>query len=63
MVEPQGYATKFYVGAQGDLFLVQFMAPPKLTKAEALTLAAWLVAIADPLAQDFPAILDAVMGT
>ena len=58
-----GYGTKFFVGAQGGEFVIQFMATPRLTRDEALTLAAWLVAMADPVGEDFSTILDAVKGS
>ena len=49
------------VGGQG----ISVMNAPRLpmSKDEALNLAAWLVAVADPLGDDFQAVLDAVKST
>ena len=38
---------KFFVGIQGDTIVLLKPVPQKLTKEEALNLAAWLVALAD----------------
>ena len=49
-------------GILGDGISVMF---PKteMTKSEALRHAAWLVALADPLDEEFPAVLEAVRAT
>ncbi|CAN1724402.1 conserved protein of unknown function [Hyphomicrobium sp. 1Nfss2.1] len=49
------------VGGGGIALLV----PPRtpMTKDEALVLAAWLVALADPLGERFEKVLDAVLST
>lgn len=53
-------ANRQLVGTNGDTISV--MAPrPTMTKEEALVHAAWLIALADPLYERFPAVLDAVL--
>jgi hypothetical protein len=44
---------------------IGILVPPRgmLTKQQALTLAAWLVALADPLGEEFQNILEAVQNT
>jgi hypothetical protein len=52
---------RFLVGVQGDQ--IRVMIPvhnAPLTKAEAINLAAYLVALADPAGEKFPALLRAV---
>ena len=53
-------SNRFCVGGGGDR--IQILIPPlgPLPKAHALILAAWIVAIADPLGEEFPAVLEAV---
>lgn len=53
----------FLVGSNGHT--VQFLFPPTgpLDKEKVLRLAAWLVALADPLQERFPKILEAVLNT
>lgn len=53
----------FLLGTNGESF--GFLIPPAgaMSKEQALRTAAWLVALADPLQSDFPAVLKAVMGT
>ena len=55
---------KFMVAARGT-GAVLIMNPPRgdITVDDALVLAAWLVAIADPLEDKFPKVLEAVQGT
>ena len=49
----------FLVGANGDR--VSVVRPTGvMSKDEALNLAAWIVALADPLGDKFPALLEAV---
>jgi len=70
-LEQSGYLRRFIVGRQGDSIIVQLLMPEgdhpaggaKLTRAEAVTLAAWLVAIADPSGESFELILEAVRNT
>ena len=50
------------VGRQGDDVVVMFPAA-RMTKAEALTHAAWLVALADDSGDEFPEVLRAVQNT
>jgi len=52
----------FIVGGAGEY--VQIMMPPRgpISKEKALNLAAWLVAIADPLEEEFPKVLRAIMN-
>ncbi len=52
---------RFAVGAQGEHVVVLLPLPPKLTPAEALNLAAYLVALADD--GSFAGLLEAVMNT
>ena len=54
---------KFIVGAMADQIVI--MNPPRapISREDALLLAAWLVAIADPIEDDFHAILNAVKDT
>lgn len=63
MSDPFDTANRFMVGGLGDGFII--MRPPtgKLTKAEALNLAAYLVALAEEDAGEFQQVLDAVQGT
>lgn len=51
------------VAIQGDEILV--MNPPRtpISREDALLLASWLVAIADPMEEEFNAVLNAVKGT
>lgn len=60
--EPDPF-NRYMVG--GTLTTVSILNPPhgRMTTDEALNLAAWLVAVADPAQERFPAVLDAVMGT
>jgi len=52
----------FMVSVRGEQILIMAGPPRILTKAEALRLAAWLVALADD-AETFPAVLAAVQNT
>jgi len=51
------------VGMQGGKIVI--MSPPLggMTKEQALVLAAWIVAVADPRGEDFQKVLDAVIST
>lgn len=50
------------VGPGPDRF--GFFRPPHvMTRAQALRAAAWIVALADPLDEDFPAVLAAIRST
>lgn len=53
---------KFMVGVQGDFIRVLKPVPPMLTKAQALNLAAYLVALANDDGS-FDAVLVAVLNT
>ena len=59
---PIDTTNRFAVSAFGDG--VAILNPPAagepLTRADALNLAAWLVALADPLEDEFAAVLEAV---
>lgn len=53
-----------FVGVAGDGLIVVTMPQLRMTKAEALRHAAWLVALADDhVSPQFPAILEAVLRT
>ena len=56
---------KYAVGASGDalVMLRPPMAGERISKADALVLAAWLVALADPIGGGFDRALDAVLST
>ncbi len=63
-------ANRFMVGLAGDGIairgsaqLIRGLARRPLSKDDALNLAAWLVAMADPTDERFPAILQAVRST
>jgi hypothetical protein len=60
--EPINTSNDFLVGAIGDR-LQMTLVPGPMTKAEALRLAAWLVVLADPLDEQWPAVKDAVRNT
>jgi hypothetical protein len=53
------------VGGAGDALVM--LRPPaageRISKADALVLAAWLVALADPIGDGFDRALDAVLST
>lgn len=51
------------VGVQGDKIGIGMPPRTLMTKEEALVLAAWLVALADPLGEKFAEVLDAVENT
>ena len=54
---------KHMVGAQGDGSHICFGKPPvRITKEDALELAAWIVAIADPAMEEFPRKLALLIG-
>lgn len=55
-------SNKFLVGINRDLIIVM-MIRQTMSKDEALNLAAWLVALADPEGNKFKALLEAVMNT
>lgn len=50
------------VGARGD-HVVVVMPKTRMTRAEALRHAAWLVVVADPLGDEFERVLNAVRST
>jgi hypothetical protein len=56
---------KYVVGANTDALVM--LRPPaageRISKADALVLAAWLVALADPIGDEFDRALDAVLST
>ena len=52
---------RFLVGVQGDYIRVLAQLPPMMTKADALNLAAHLVALADDH-NEFPKLLEAVQN-
>lgn len=59
---------RFFVGAQGPLgddAKIVIMRPPTrpISRDDAINLAAWLVALADPLNERFPAVLAEVRET
>lgn len=55
---------KFGVGyGVGDDSIALLMPRQRMTKQEALELAAWLVALADPTQEKFEPILQQVLGT
>ncbi len=58
---------KFFVGVQGDNVVFLRPIPQKISKADALLLAAWIVALADDSPseadEEFKAVLDAVKAT
>lgn len=54
----QDTSNKHMVGAQGQMIRIMGLsAPITLGKNDALNLAAWIVALADPLDQEFPELL------
>lgn len=53
---------KFMIGVQGESLIPMMPLPRKLSKADALNLAAWLVALADEDDQ-FAALLERVKNT
>lgn len=54
---------KFAVGVQGDKITVfNIVGPARISKDEALNLAAWLVSLADPVGDQFPKWLEAVQS-
>lgn len=54
----------YLVGAQGShVHIKRGLGQQILTRAEALNLAAYLVALADPTGEDFEQVLEAVRGT
>jgi hypothetical protein len=56
-------SNRFFLGAQGEEIVFPILAVPRrLSKADALNLAAWLVAIADDEGK-FPEMLKAVQST
>jgi hypothetical protein len=61
--EPIDTTNDFAVGASGDGMVTIALLPPRMTRGQALRMAAWIVAIADPTDEWFPPILDAVRGT
>ena len=55
---------RYLVAAKADGSVVIMFQPLRaMSKNDALLLAAWLVAIADPLGDDFKAVLEAVQST
>lgn len=54
---------QFMVGANRDRVIVQIPVRRPLEKEEAIRLAAWLVAIADPTQKRFTKVLAAVLAT
>lgn len=61
--KPIDPANTCMVSARGEL--VVLLRPPRaaMTRAQALTLAAWLVAVAEDPSHEFQAYLEAVLGT
>lgn len=53
---------KFFVGIAGEIVTIMKPIPPKLSKEDAINLAAWLVAVADD-DDKFPAILDEIRNS
>lgn len=54
-------ANDFFLGVGGGLGEYGFLIHPHhMTRDQAIRAAAWLVALADPMQQDFPAVLEAV---
>lgn len=51
------------VGKRGDGTIVFLKPAMPMPVDEALRMAAWIVALADPLDEQFPAVLEAVRGT
>jgi hypothetical protein len=47
----------------GDTLAILLAPMGRIPKAKALRLAAWLVAFADPLDEEFPGVLEAVRNT
>jgi hypothetical protein len=57
-------SNKFLVGSNGESVVIQFIPhPPALSRADALNLAAWLVAMADPSGEEFDEVLRRVLNT
>lgn len=56
-------ANKFLVGSNGDKLVIQNTPRGPISKDDALVLAAWLVALADPGGTQFAWVLADVMGT
>jgi hypothetical protein len=54
---------RFLVGGQGDDVVIMLPVSGRIRRADALNLAAWIVAIADPLDDAFSKILEAVRKT
>lgn len=55
---------RFFVGLQGENVMIMRPVPQRLTKAEALNLAAWLVALADETGgEEFDGLLKQVITT
>jgi hypothetical protein len=52
-----------FVGGRGDGLIVVMAPKARMTRAEALRHAAWLVLVADPLGEEFARVLKAVRGT
>lgn len=52
----------FMVGARGDKITIM-MPPHELTKEQALNLAGWLAALADPGGEEFKKYIDAICNT
>lgn len=50
----------FVSAAAGDRIVINGTVPPVLTRDQAVNLAAWLVAVADPAGEHFAAVLAAV---
>jgi hypothetical protein len=54
---------KFLVAAIGDKISLLRLGGVTLEKDDALNLAAWIVAMSDPLEEKFPKVLEEVMST
>jgi hypothetical protein len=52
-----------YVGGRGDGLIVVMAPKARMTRAEALRHAAWLVLVADPMGEEFARVLSAVRST
>lgn len=63
MDEPlNNIANRFFVGGQGEVVVIGCQLG-RLTKDDALNLAAWLVAITDPTQAEFAPLLKAILST
>lgn len=61
--EPVNTVNEFLVGIRGGDIIIGLPPLRPITKDEALRLAAWLVAVADPTGDDFDKVRRAVLST